>query len=242
MPLTISLLITKLLVELTDQLVSPTGADVRPPSSREKLLAAAIPAFAQAGFSGARVDEIARRARVNKAMIYYHFQTKRGLYQAVLLHLFSGVRREMERIAHDEPDPRRRLVAFYGRLARIFEAQPALPHIMLREVLTGGRHLHGETGRFLGALLDFIREALEDGASSGLMRPANPLLVHLSMVGPIALYFASAPGHDRLLAAAPRVDPPRLDDLLAHLETLIVRGLQPVAATNGPPSLGPHRS
>jgi AcrR family transcriptional regulator len=203
------------------------------PSSREKLLAAAIPVFARAGFSGARVDEIARRARVNKAMIYYHFRTKRGLYQAVLLQLFSGVLSEMDRSAREEPDPRRRLVALYGRLARIFQAQPALPHIMLREVLGGGQQLRGELGRFLGALLDFIREALETGAERGLMRPANPLLVHLSMVGPIALYFASAPVRGRLLpSAAPRVEAPTLDDLLAHLETLIARGLQPDPAAS----------
>jgi len=212
------------------------------PSSRQKLLTAAIPVFAQAGFSGARVDEIARRARVNKAMIYYHFRTKRGLYQAVLLHLFSGVRSEMERIAREEPDPRRRLVAFYGRLARIFEAQPALPHIMLREVLAGGQHLYGEAAGFLGGLLDFIREALVTGAARGLMRPANPLLVHLTMVGPIALYFAGAPVRGRLLpSAAPRVEPPTLDDLLAHLETLIARGLQPDPGVAGAARRGTAR-
>jgi AcrR family transcriptional regulator len=204
------------------------------PSSREKLLAAAIPVFAHGGFDGARVDAIARRARVNKAMIYYHFRTKRGLYQAVLLRLLSGVRSEMERIARDEADPRRRLVALYSRLARNFAAEPALPHVMLREVLAGGRHLRGEAERLLAALLDFVREALEAGAARGLMRPANALLVHLSLVGPIALYFAGAPIRGRLLpSAAPRIEPPTLDDLLAHLETLITRGLQPEPSRGG---------
>ncbi|HJS56985.1 MAG TPA: helix-turn-helix domain-containing protein, partial [Vicinamibacteria bacterium] len=58
------------------------------PSTVESLLEAATQVFMETGFAGARVDQIARQAQVNKAMIYYHFRSKRGLYQAVLGRLF----------------------------------------------------------------------------------------------------------------------------------------------------------
>ena len=52
--------------------------------TREKILAAALGEFSAKGFAGARVDTIARRARVNKRMLYYCFGAKQDLYREVL--------------------------------------------------------------------------------------------------------------------------------------------------------------
>jgi TetR/AcrR family transcriptional regulator len=52
--------------------------------TREKILAAAVAEFAAKGLAGARVDVIARRARVNKRMLYYCFGSKRELYSEIL--------------------------------------------------------------------------------------------------------------------------------------------------------------
>jgi AcrR family transcriptional regulator len=49
-----------------------------------KILQSAREIFAEFGFEGARIDEIAKRAGVNKAMIYYHFKSKEELYQKIL--------------------------------------------------------------------------------------------------------------------------------------------------------------
>ncbi|MCO4781462.1 MAG: TetR/AcrR family transcriptional regulator [Candidatus Cloacimonetes bacterium] len=50
----------------------------------KKILKAALSEFANKGFAGARVDEIAKNAQVNKRMIYYYFKNKQGLYEAVM--------------------------------------------------------------------------------------------------------------------------------------------------------------
>src|SRR5688500_18108075 len=52
--------------------------------ARERILAAATEVFAEIGFAGARIDEIAARAGVNKAMLYYYVGDKERLYAAVL--------------------------------------------------------------------------------------------------------------------------------------------------------------
>src|ERR1700676_230212 len=52
--------------------------------TRERIMAAAQKEFAEHGFAGARTDAIARRARVNERMIFYCFDSKEGLYRAVL--------------------------------------------------------------------------------------------------------------------------------------------------------------
>jgi AcrR family transcriptional regulator len=49
-----------------------------------RIAAAAREEFAKRGFAGARVDQIARRAGVNKQLLFYYYHSKRGLFQAVL--------------------------------------------------------------------------------------------------------------------------------------------------------------
>ena len=56
----------------------------RSPAAPERLLAAALTEFATQGKSGARTDQIAKRAGVNKQLIFYYYHSKRGLFQAVL--------------------------------------------------------------------------------------------------------------------------------------------------------------
>jgi len=53
-------------------------------ATKRRILAAALHEFSAKGISGARVDAIARRAKVNKAMLYYYFESKEGLFQEVL--------------------------------------------------------------------------------------------------------------------------------------------------------------
>src|SRR3954469_18504552 len=68
-----------------------TPQEARSARSRHRLLTAAASEFAARGFAGANVDRIARAARVNKAMIYYHFASKAALYREILRDMFEAV-------------------------------------------------------------------------------------------------------------------------------------------------------
>src|SRR6266581_1693734 len=62
-----------------------------PLGTRARILAAAAAEFGARGFDATTVDRIARRARVNKAMIYYHFPNKRALYTATVREHFTPI-------------------------------------------------------------------------------------------------------------------------------------------------------
>src|ERR1700681_902691 len=64
--------------------------------TRERIMAAAQKEFAASGFAGAPADAIARRARVNERMIFYCFDSKEGLYRAVLAQKLSAAVRMIE--------------------------------------------------------------------------------------------------------------------------------------------------
>jgi len=63
---------------------SRLGTRAQPEQSRAAILKAAVAEFAREGVAGARTDSIARSAGLNKALLYYYFKDKEGLYQAVL--------------------------------------------------------------------------------------------------------------------------------------------------------------
>lgn len=196
--------------------------------THDSLLQAATQVFVETGFSGARVDEIARRARVNKAMIYYHFGNKKALYQAVLLRLLGPVNEHIATLRDRRLDPRKRIRQFYSGIVRRFAERPALPQVMIREILAGGRHMDRATAQAFAGILAFVSETLEEGRKSGAFRRVKPIVFHLSVLAPVLLFFVSTPFRERLAAAslAPRaLQFPTLEDMLGHVDDTLARGL-----------------
>ena len=198
--------------------------------SHASLLRAATEIFVETGFSGARVDEIARRARVNKAMIYYHFGNKRALYQAVLLRLMGPVHELIEALDKGRLAPRERLERFYSGIVERFAERPALPQVMIREILAGGRHMDRVTAQAFAGILAFVSRTLAEGRRARAFGAVNPLVFHLSVLAPVLLFFVSTPFRDRLKAVAvvpPGLALPTLDDMRAHVALTLARGLEP---------------
>ncbi len=197
-------------------------------TSQRAILESATEVFMEVGFSGARVDEIARRARANKAMIYYHFASKRDLYKTVLLELFGDVFAEIERLKASDAPPGEKLRALYTLIAGHFSLKRALPPIMMREILAGGRSMDAEASRALFTIITFVGETLREGARTGAFRKIHPLLLHLTMLGPLMLHFAGASFRERLLPReVPGLAPPGNEEMLAHLLEVLDRSLVP---------------
>ena len=100
--------------------------------TRDRLFAAAATEFAARGFAGANVDRIAHAARVNKAMLYYHFKSKAGLYGDVLRDMFEAVATRLAETTSPKAAPRDRIRALVEAIAREAEARPHFPAIWLR--------------------------------------------------------------------------------------------------------------
>lgn len=86
-----------------------------PERTRAAILSAATQEFTASGLNGARVDAIARRARVNKRMIYHYFGDKEGLYLAVLEATYGAIRAaelDLHLTDRDPTDGMRELVRF----------------------------------------------------------------------------------------------------------------------------------
>ena len=116
----------------------PKAADS---ASRTRILAAAAREFAARGYAGANVDRIARTARLNKAMIYYHFASKAALYHEILNDMFGAVRGRVVEIARSPAAPQEKIRRYVAAIAGEAEARPHFPPIWLREIAEGGEHI-----------------------------------------------------------------------------------------------------
>ncbi len=215
-----------------------TGIHEAAVSSRESILDSATEVFMESGFSGARVDEIARRAQANKAMIYYHFGSKQDLYRAVLLRLFGDVIAEIARLKATDAPPGEKLRALYTRVAAHFEAKRALPHIMLREILAGGKSIDAEASRALFVIVSFVADTVREGVATGEFREVDPLLLHMSVLAPLMVHHVGGSFRERILPREmPGVTAPSNDEMLSHLLGSLERSLTPTS-----PALSSSRS
>ena len=169
--------------------------------SPDRILAAAAAEFSERGYAGARVDRIARRARVNKAMLYYHFASKQGLYRTLLRQTFGAIATQLQAIATDEAlDSPRRLDAAVAALAAHIEAHRSFPSIMLREVADGGIHLDPDTLAGLAAVPQAFAAILRPGIANGAFRDMHPVAAYFTTIAPILMFVASRPVRTQILS------------------------------------------
>lgn len=196
-------------------------------ATREALLHAGAVMFAESGFDGVRVDALARRAGVNKAMISYHFGGKRGLYRAVLRSAFEELQAGLGDVDQAK-GAEARLAALIDVFARVAtQRRPNFPAMLLREALGGGTELY-ESLPYVAEVARRIASIVEDGRRAGSFRRVDPVLTHLSLIGALAFFFATAPARRRAQADGKlpkgfaRATPERY---VAHLTEMTRRGL-----------------
>ncbi len=162
-------------------------------ASPDRILAAAAVEFAQRGFGGARVDRIARRARVNKAMLYYHFKSKDALYRALLRSVFAVGAERLQAVAASIAPPAEKVTRVIGELSAFIHEHEHFPPIMLREIAEGGSHLDAETVATIAKLPAAFGAIVREGTAAGEFDAVNPLFAYFTMIAPIVFYNASAP-------------------------------------------------
>src|ERR1700687_3393485 len=116
-----------------------------PVATRQKLLVAARREFAQSGLAGARVDEIAARAGVNKQLVYHYFGDKDALYLAVLEWVYEEIRAQERKLNLEGLPPEQ---AIKKLIESSFDHLATHPHFIVLlndENSSGARHVRGSS-------------------------------------------------------------------------------------------------
>src|ERR1700726_5288571 len=123
--------------------LSPIGRRIlregRQFSTVKRIVVAARKVFAKRGLAGARMDEIARVADVNKALPYYYFRNKEELHRFVLETMIAQISAQMESAAVRAMDPPERVKALVNLTFDFVMRNPAYPRLIQREMMADRR-------------------------------------------------------------------------------------------------------
>ena len=200
------------------------------PPTRDAVYGAAATLFSSRGFDGVSMDDIARGAGVNKAMIYYHFEDKLALYRSIVSDGLQTMSETATGIAAGDLTPHAKLDSFIESFVRMTETRPWMPAMMLREIAEGAPRLDPATMGHMRGVVGGFASILKQGQDAGVFRSVHPVLAYESIVGPIIINAArervsAQPGRHQqnfpLLAEIPH------DQLIAHNQEAARRMLTP---------------
>lgn len=195
-------------------------------ATREALFEAATELFAERGFDGAKVEAIARRAGINKAMISYHFGGKKGLYTAIIEATIEAFRERFAAVVDETQPAAERLWRFVDAFAAVATRRPGFPPMMIREVISGGRNLDDSVFHRFLEIFSLVRDIIDQGVREGSFRPVDPLLTHLSLIGNLMFFFSTTATRERVLAISQLpVEAPNPARYVQHIQELFVGGL-----------------
>jgi AcrR family transcriptional regulator len=173
-----------------------SGAEPKPrtrdaDATRARILDAAKAEFARLGLGGARVDEIADKARANKRMIYHYFGSKEELFTAVLEEAYLDIRNAEQELQLSHLSPRDALVKLVTFTWNYYLENPEFIRLVNSENLHGGRHLKGsERLRTVSRrFTQMVRDILDRGVAEGVFRPGiDPVQLNITIAA-IGYYY-----------------------------------------------------
>jgi len=186
---------------------SHSEAAERTAETRGRILDAALKEFSAKGLAGARTEQIAASAGVNKALLYYYFESKEKLYAAALEMVSARVRdRSMAVFLRDASPGERLLRAALDHFDRIL-TQREFQSLMQQEMM----RLHkGEEGglpllvkRVFGPVQAMFQSMAREGTTSGELIEADWMQIALAALGANVFYFLSAPVWRQLMPFEP---------------------------------------
>ena len=143
--------------------------------------------FAEKGFDGARIEDIAKRAKISKWNLYYFAGDKETLYQKVFKQLQLQGNEYIEIDIKANQSATENMKKFIRGIASI----AGMPHIhamVMTEMLRGGKYLPDMIIKATSDLVTICKKVLRQGESQGIFRESNPLIVFMSIFGYLTFY------------------------------------------------------
>jgi AcrR family transcriptional regulator len=171
---------------------APTTDDQQ---TRERILDAAHAVFLRKGTAGARTQEIANEAGVNKALVHYYFGTKAALADAIFERSMGALTPLIFGILADEHRTIEQKVREIVRAQIAFHtAHPYVAGYMISEMHAEPQRMVDLVAKRGGPPLEVIRRQLREAADSGAMRSISPEQFVVNMMGLLIFPFALRPG------------------------------------------------
>jgi len=191
--------------------------------TRASILAAARRIFARQGLDGTSVREVAEAAKVNNAMIYYHFKDKEDLYQAVLADSFFGLNNIWsEEVFRSTASTREKIQKYVEKFIRYEQANEDIRRIVAMEFAGSGNLAACE--KYFADNYTRLIKIFKDGMKNGDLKKSDPSLAVASLFGIIVHNFIMQPMTRNILGKKANLSPKKFG---AYVTDFILNGLAP---------------
>ena len=188
---------------------------------RATLIAVATPLFAEKGFHGVSVRELAKSAGMNLSMISYYFGGKEALYAAVLNEQFATLRQVPE-IRTMDTDPQVKLELYVRSTVARYRKQPYLLRFYTSELTNPTACFETIVKPAIKKVVQMLLDTFSDGLSHEKFRDGlNPADTVLALAGMVNFYFLLEPATAELVDHAPERD----EQLIRHIMDIFTRGI-----------------
>ena len=169
--------------------------------SREKIIKAAITVFAEKGKYGAKMEEIAAKAEINKAMLYYYYSTKENLYRETLRSVISTnlsrIFGMIEQIINTSVDPIETLKKVIAVYFGVFSSEKTFTKLMLDVIASEPQEIENiMRSAKLNLKLNIpmkVIDFLEEGMQKHVFRKVDPKQLLINIISMTIIYFFGKP-------------------------------------------------
>ncbi|MHC9543594.1 MAG: TetR/AcrR family transcriptional regulator [Vulcanimicrobiota bacterium] len=153
--------------------------------AQENILKAAQQLFAERGFWGTSVQDIADRAHVNKAMLFYYFKSKENLYFTLLDRILSDVTARLKNQIETQTSPGEKLKSLFDLYADLATEKQHFDvfKILFQDIMGPCDRVKDSIKGHIGQVNSLIEGVIAQGISTGEFRNADPHLTALSIMG-----------------------------------------------------------
>jgi len=190
------------------------------PECKTKILAAAIPLFADTGYSGISMRRIAKEVGLNAATLYHHFKDKQTLYMKTMSYVFAHKTEALVKILSSDAPPEQRLKQFIIAFCQLINDNPDFGKLIQREILAGDemrlQMLAEQVFRDLFlSLLHICGELASD---------YDPHLLAISILGLVIYHYEVTPLRQHQLGSESRHTDPEV--VAVHVTRLLLQGVK----------------
>ena len=193
-------------------------------ATKARILTAAKSEFARLGLLGARVDEIADKARVNKRMIYHYFGNKEALFTAVLVEAYLDIRSAEQSLRLDDVPADEALKKLVSFTWNYYLENPEFIRLVNSENLHQARHVKGSEPLMAAnrQFVELVKGILDRGVAEGKFRRGiDPVQLNITIAA-IGYYYLTNRFTGEVLFQRPYMTSAALDERLEfNIQTIL---------------------
>jgi AcrR family transcriptional regulator len=169
---------------------APSSAPGLARPRKEEIVDVATPLFAERGYEGTSMNDVAERVGMRKASLFYHFATKDALYEAVLDRIVTQVGASLTAVYAGQGSLVERLEAAADATSRAFSERPFVARLLLREAMDWGPVIRGKLLGTVMTVLEGGAQFIALGQREGVFVAGDPKQLVLTALGAHILPFA----------------------------------------------------